>query len=91
MKDQTLREKLGAIVKKGCLVKMMGHDKCSDCNPKIDQLESLIASEVQKGKMEMMAEMKEYNDKLYQGDGWMLTNAFLDIFTEYLKQQLSLR
>lgn len=33
----------------------------------------------------MVEEMFEYNDRLYKGDGHMLTQAFLSIFKEHLK------
>ena len=45
------------------------------------EIYNLIESE----KRSMLDDMREYNDRLYQGDGWTLTRAFLDIYEHSLK------
>lgn len=34
---------------------------------------------------EVLKEMREYNDRLYEGDGNFLVRAFLQVFEQHLK------
>ncbi len=47
----------------------------------LDKIESNIHKE-------MLEDMAKYNDRLYKDSAWMLTKAFLDIYTEHLRIEI---
>lgn len=48
---------------------------------------STLDTEIKRERKRIIEDMKNYNDKLYEGDRWTLTRAFLDFYEQSLKQK----